>query len=123
MMSDPKPDWYSVRVEFKPIPSELRHGRGEWYLQATLLHEFRDALGVMQTEKTLLGSIDFDHIDSVELRRAFYATTDEVLDHLHLPPVTRNELAAQLRLVVRPPEENTTRRPRIGLGEVLPDEK
>ena len=118
-----KTDWYSVRIEYKPIALELRPRRGEWYLQATLLHEFRDASGVMQTEKTLLGSIDFDHIDSVELRRVFYETTEKALDALHLPPATRHELAAQLRLVVRPPDEDTIRQPRIGLGAVLPDEK
>lgn len=118
-----KTDWYSIRAEFKLIPSELRSYRGEWYLQVTLVHEFRDTSGAMQTEKTLLGSIDFDHIDSVELRQAFYETTDKALDALHLPPATRNELAAELRLVVRPPEEDTTRWPRIGLGAVLPDEK
>jgi hypothetical protein len=118
-----KTDWYSIRAEFKPIASELRSHRGEWYLQVTLLHEFRDTSGVMQTEKMLLGSIDFDHIDLVELRRVFYETTEKALDALHLPPATRNELAAQLRLVVRPPDEDTIRQPRIGLGAVLPDEK
>jgi hypothetical protein len=118
-----KTDWYSVRFEYKSIALELRPRRGEWYLQATLLHEFRNASGVMQTEKTPLGRIDFDHIDSVALRRAFYETTDKALDALHLPPAIRNELAVQLRLVVRPPEEDTTRRPRVGLGAMLPNEK
>jgi hypothetical protein len=122
-MTNAKTDWYSVRVEYKPIPLELRPRRGEWYLQATLLREHCNPSGVIQTEKTPLGNIDFDHIDSVELRRAFYATTDKALDSLQLPPETRDELVAELRLVVRPPEEDTTRRPRIGLGVVLPDEK
>jgi hypothetical protein len=65
--------WYSISVEYKPIPSELRSGRGELYLQATLIHEYRDPSSGIQTEKTPLGSIDVDNIDSVELRQAFYA--------------------------------------------------
>jgi len=118
-----KPGWYSVSVEYKPIPSELRPGRGEWYLQATLIHENRDPSGGIQNEKTPLGSIDVDHIDSVELRQAFYAATDDALDALKLPHETREQIAAELRLVVRPPTEDTTKRPRIGLGAMLPDEK
>ncbi len=118
-----KPGWYSVSVEYKPIPSELRPGRGEWYLQATLIHEYRDPSGRIQTENTPLGSIDVDHINSVELRQAFYAATDEALDALLLQNETREQIAAELRLVVRPPTEDTTKRPRIGLGALLPDEK
>jgi hypothetical protein len=76
----------------------------------------------MQEEKMPLGSIDFARIDSVELRRAFYATTEKALNALQLPPATHNEIAAELRLVVRLPGEDTAKRPRIGLG-VLPDEK
>jgi hypothetical protein len=121
--SDDKLGWYSVSVEYKPIPSELRSDRGEWYLQATLIHEYRDPSGGMQTEKTPLGSIDVDHIDSVELRQAFYAATGHALDVLPLSHETREQIAAELRLVVRPPTEDTAKRPRIGLGVLLPDEK
>jgi hypothetical protein len=117
------PGWYSVSVEYKPIPSELRQGRGEWNLQATLIHEYRDLSGGIRTEKIPLGSIDVDHIDSVELRQAFYAVTDDALDALQLPHETREQIAAELRLVVRPPTEDTAKRPRIGLGALLPDEK
>ena len=123
MTNNDKPGWYSVSVEYKPIPSELRPGRGEWYLQATLIHEYRDLSGGIQTENTALGSIDVDHIDSVELRQAFYAATDDALDALQLPHETREQIAAELRLVVRPPAEDTTKWPRIGLGALLPDEK
>jgi hypothetical protein len=120
---DVKSSWYSISAEYKPIPSELRLGRGEWYIQATLIHEYRDLSGRILTEKTPLGSIDVDHIDSVELRQAFYAVTDDALDALQLPHETREQIAAELRLVVRPPTEDTTTRPRIGLGVLLPDEK
>jgi hypothetical protein len=120
---DNKQGWYSVSVEYRPIPSELRPGRGEWYLQATLIHESRDPSGGIQTEKTPLGSIDVDHLDSVELRQTFYAATDDALDALQLPHETREQIAAELRLVVRLPTEDTTKRPRIGLGALLPDEK
>jgi hypothetical protein len=123
MTNDDKPDWYSVSFEYKPIPSELRPGRGEWYLHATLIHEYRDSSGGVQTEKTPLGSIDVDHIDSLELRQAFYATADEALDYLNLPHETRTQIAADLRLVVRPLTEDTVKRPRIGLGALLPDKK
>ncbi len=123
MTNDDKPGWYSVSFEYKPIPSELRLGRGEWYLQATLIHEYRDLSGGIQTEKTPLGSIEVDHIDSVELRQAFYAVTDDALDALQLSHETREQIAAELRLVVRPPTEDITKRPRIGLGVLLPDKK
>jgi hypothetical protein len=118
-----KPGWYSVSFEYKPTPSELRPGRGEWFLQATLIREYRDLSGGIQSENTPLGSIDIDHIDSVELRQAFQAATDEALDALQLQGETREQIAAELRLVVRPPTEDTTKRPRIGLGVLLPDEK
>ena len=123
MTNDDTRGWYSVSVEYKPIASELRSVRGEWYLQATLIHECRDPSGGIQTEKTPLGSIDVDNIDSVELRQAFYAATDDALDALKLPHDTREQIAAELRLVVRPPTEDTTKRPRIGLGALLSDEK
>ena len=112
--NDAKSGWYSVSAEYKPIPIELRTGRGEWYLQTTLIHEYRDPSDRIQNEKTPLGSIDVDNIDSVELRQAFYAATDEALDALQLQHETREQIAAELRLVVRP---------RIGLGALLPDEK
>jgi hypothetical protein len=121
--NDDKPGWYSVSIEYKPIPSELRPGRGEWYLQATLIHEYRDPSGGIQTEKTTLGSIDVDHLDSVQLRQGFYAATDDALDALQLPHETREQIAAELRLVVRPPTEDATKWPRIGLGALLPDKK
>jgi len=47
--SEDKPDWYSVSVEYKPIPPEQSADRGEWYLQATLIHEDRDPSAGMQT--------------------------------------------------------------------------
>ncbi len=122
-MTNDSVGWYSVSVEYEPIPSELRPGRGEWYLQATLIHEYRDPSGGIQSEKTPLGNIDVDHIDSVELRQAFYAATDDALDALKIPHETREQIAAELRLVVRPPTEDTTKRPRIGLGALLSDEK
>jgi hypothetical protein len=120
---DAKSSWYSISAEYKSIPSELRPGRGEWYLQATLIHEYRDPSSGILTEKTPLGSIDVDHIDSVELRQAFYAAADEALDALQLQGETREQIAAELRLVVRPPTEDTTKRPRIGLGALLSDKK
>jgi len=114
MTNNAKPDWYSLSFEYKPIPSELRPGRGEWYLQATLIREYRDLSGGILTEKTPLGSIDVDHIDSIELRQVFYAATDEALDALQLQGEPRTQIAAELRLVVRPPTEDTAKRPRIG---------
>ncbi|MGB9370548.1 MAG: hypothetical protein WCB79_01200 [Halobacteriota archaeon] len=122
-MTNAKTDWYSISAEYKPIPSELGQGLGEWYLQATPIQEYRDPSGEIQTEKTPLGGIDVDHIDSVELRQAFYAAAEDALDALQLPHETREQIAAELRLVVRPPAEDTPRRPRIGLGALLPDEK
>ena len=123
MTNDDKSGWYSVSVEYKPIPSERRPGRGELYLQATLIHEYRDQSGEIQTEKTPLGAIDVDRIDSVELRQSFYAATDDALDALQLPHETREQIAAELRLVVRPPTEDITKWPRIGLGALLPDKR
>jgi len=122
-VTDTRMEWYSISAEYKPIPMELRRGRGEWYLEATLIREFRGPSGKIQTEKIPLGSIDFDNIDSMELRQAFYATADNALDTLELPRETREEIAAELRLVVRPPDEETPKRPRIGLGAVLPDDR
>jgi hypothetical protein len=123
MTDDAKSSWYSISAEYEPIPSELRQVRGEWYLQATLIHEYRDPSGGILTEKTPLGSIDVDHIDSVELRQAFYAATDEALNALQLQGETREQIVAELRLVVRPPTEDVTKRPRIGLGALLSGEK
>jgi hypothetical protein len=110
--------WYSVSAEYKPIPLELRPTRGEWFLKATLIHEYRDSSGRIHTEKTPLGNID-----STERRQAFYAATDKALDALQLPHETREQLAAELRLVVRRPSENASKRPRIGLGALLPGKK
>jgi hypothetical protein len=115
--------WYSISAEYKPIPLELRSTRGEWFLKATLIHEYRDSSGRRHTEKTPLGNIDVDNIDSTERRQAFYAATDKALDALKLPRETREQLAAELRLVVRPPSEDTSKRPRIGLGALLPSKK
>ena len=123
MTNDAKRDWYSISVEYKPIPSELRSVRGEWCLHATLMRERRDPSGEIQAEKTPLGSIDVDRIDLVELRQAFYSATNDALDVLQLPRETREQIAAELRLVVRPPNEDTSKWPRIGLGALLPDEK
>ncbi len=123
MTHDADHGWYSIRAEYKPVPSELRPARGEWYLQTTLIYEYRDSSGRIQTIKTPLGNIDVDNIDSTEQRQAFYASTDEALDALQLPQETREQLATELRLVVRPPSEDTAKRPRIGLGALLPDKK
>jgi len=79
--------------------------------------------GGMQSEKKPLGSIDADHIDSAEPPQAFYTATDDELDALRLTHETREHVAAELRLVVRPPTEDTAKRPRIGLGALLPDNK
>jgi hypothetical protein len=115
--------WYSISAEYKPIPLELRPTRGEWFLKAKLIHEYRDSSGRIHTEKTPLGNIDVDNIDSTEQRQAFYAATDKALDALQLPHETREQLAAELRLVVRPPSEDTSKRPRIGLGALLAGKK
>lgn len=123
MTNDAKRDWYSVSVEYKPIPSEQRSVCGEWRLHATLIHERRNSSGEIQAEKTSLGSIDVDCIDQVELRQAFYAATNDALDALQLPRETREQIDAELRLVVRPPNEDTSKWPRIGLGALLPDGK
>jgi hypothetical protein len=118
-----KTDWYSISAEYKPIPPERRAGRGEWYLQVTLIHEHRDSAGEIQTDKTPLGSIDVDHIDSVELRQAFYKATKDALNALDLSHETRELIAAELRFVVRPPTEDMTKQPRIGFGALVPDKK
>jgi hypothetical protein len=123
VIDDAKSSWHSISAEYNPIPSELRQGRGEWYLQVTLIREYRNPAGGIKAEKTPLGSIDVDHIDSVELRQAFYVTADEALDNLDLSHETREQIAAELRLVVRPPTEDTMKRPRIGLGVLLPEKK
>jgi hypothetical protein len=115
--------WYSIIVQYEPIPPAEKAGRGEWYLQAVLFHEYRDATGSIKMEKTLLGRIDVDDIDSAELRQAFYAVTDEALNGLQLAQETRAQIAAELALVVRPPGEDSPRRPRIGLGALLPVDK
>lgn len=115
--------WYSIRVQYEPIPPSEKASRGEWYLKAVLVHEYRDATGNIQTETTPLGSIDVDDIDSVELRQAFYAVTDEALGGLQLEQETREQIAAELAFVVRPPAEGSPKRPRIGLGSLLPDDK
>ena len=121
MTNGTKTDWYSIRAEYKPISPEQRLGRGEWYLQITLIHERSNPSGKVQTEKKPLGTIDVDHIDSVELRKAFCESTKASLDVLNLPHETRELIAAELRLVVRPPSEDMSKAPRIGFGALIPD--
>jgi len=115
--------WQSIRVQYEPIPPAEKAARGEWYLQAVLINEYRDTSGSVKTETTPLGRIDVDDIDSVELRQAFYAVTDEALERLQLEQETREQIAAELALVVRPPDEDSPKRPRIGLGALLPGDK
>ena len=110
-------------MQYEPIPPAEKAARGEWYLQAVLFREYRDATGSMNTETTPLGRIDVDQIDSAERRQAFYAVTDEALDRLQLGQETRAQIAAELALVVRPPGEDSPSRPRIGLGALLPGDK
>ena len=112
--------WHSISVQYKPIPPAEKAARGEWYLQAVFINEYRDTTGSVKTETTPLGRIDVDDIDSAELRQAFYAVTDEALDRLQLEQETREQIAAELALVVRPPAEDSPKRPRIGLGALLP---
>ncbi len=115
--------WHSISVQYEPIPPAEKAIRGEWYLQAVLVREYRDATGSIKTETTPLGRIDVDDIDSAELRQAFYAVTDEALDALQLEQETREQIAAELALVVRPPAEESPKRPRIGLCALLPGDK
>lgn len=115
--------WHSISVQYEPIPPAEKATRGEWYLQASLIREYRDATDSIKTETTLLGRIDVDDIDSAELRQAFYAVTNEALDRLQLEQETREQIAAELALVVRPPAEDSPKRPRIGLGALLPGDK
>ncbi|MGZ4930401.1 MAG: hypothetical protein ACXVI3_06295 [Halobacteriota archaeon] len=115
--------WYSISVEYKPIPPEQQAARGEWYLQATLIHEYGDTPNALQTEITPLGRIDFDALSSVEQRTAFWAITDEALDRLGLEGETRNQITAELTLVVRLPTDDMVKRPRIGLGALFPGDK
>lgn len=115
--------WHSIRVQYEPIPPAEKAARGEWYLQAVLVCEHRDAAGGRKMETTPLGRIDVDHIDSAQLREAFYAATNEALDRLQLKQETREQIAAELALVVRPPGEDSPKRPRIGLGALLPGDK
>jgi hypothetical protein len=115
--------WYSIRVQYEPIPPAEKANRGEWFLQATLVQEYRDVKGGIKTKTTPLGNIDVDNIDSVELRQAFYTVTDQALDNLQLDHETREQIAAELALLVRPPAEDGPKRPRIGLGALLPTDK
>ena len=115
--------WYSIRVQYEPIPPAEKAARGDWYLQAVLVHEYQDATGSRKTETTPLGRIDVDDIDAAELRQAFYAVTNEALDCLQLEQETHEQIAAELALVVRPPGEDSPSRPRIGLGALLPGDK
>jgi hypothetical protein len=115
--------WHSIRVQYEAIPPAERAARGEWYLQAVLFREYRDATGSINTETTPLGCIDVDDIDTAELRQAFYAVTEEALDRLQLGQEMRAQIAAELLLVVRPPGEDLPSRPRIELGALLPSDK
>ena len=123
MTKDTGTGWYSISVEYEPIPLEQQSARGEWYLQATLMHEYRDSTDALQTETTLLGRIDVDELASVELRKAFWTATYEALDELHLEGETRDQITAELALVVRLPTDDMVKQPRIGLGALFPNDK
>ena len=123
MTKDTGTGWYSISVEYEPISLEQQSVRGEWYLQATLIREYRDPTGSLQTETTPLGRIDVDELDSVGLRKAFWTTTNEALDGLHLEGETRDQITAELALVVRLPTDDMVKRPRIGLGALFPNHK
>lgn len=123
MAKDTGTGWYSISVEYEPIPLEQQSVRGEWYLEVTLIHEYRDTSNALQTETTPLGRIDVDALASVELRKAFWATTDEALNGLQLEGETRDHITAELALVVRLPTDDMVKRPRIGLGALFPNDR
>ena len=76
------------------------------FLAETEVNEFGDELAVVSPNNSSL-----------------YSATNDALDALQLPREAREQIAAELRLVVRPPNEDTSKWPRIGLGALLPDEK
>ncbi len=123
MAKEPGISWYSIRAEYEPIPQEQRSARGEWYLQAILIHEYGDVPNDLQTEVAPLGCIDVDALASIEQRTAFWATTNEALDGLGLEGEDRDQIVSELRLVVRLPADHMAKQPRIGLGTLLPDNK
>ncbi len=123
MTEDAGAGLYSIRVDYEPVPSEQQPARGEWYLQATLIHEHHDALRALHADATPLGRIDVDALDSVEQRTSFWATTSEALDSLGLEGEVRDQITAELVLVVRLPTDDMAKQPRIGLGAVFPDRK
>ncbi len=123
MPKDAGISWYSIRVEYEPIPPEQQATRGEWCLQALLIHEHGDAPNALHTETVPLGRIDADALASVEQRTAFWAVTDEALDGLGLESETHDQIIAELTLVVRPPTDAMAKHPRIGLGALFPDDK
>ncbi len=123
MPKDTGISWYSISVKYEPVPAEQRSTRGEWSLQAILIREYGDAPDALRTETTPLGRIDFDALASVEQRTMFWATTDEALDRLSLEGEVREQLVAELTLVVRLPTDDMVKRPRIGLGALFPDDK
>ncbi len=123
MTKDTGTGWYSISAEYEPIPLERQSARGEWYLEVTLIHEYRDSGNALQTETTPLGRIDVDALASVELRRAFWATADEALNGLHLDGETRDHITAELALVVRLPTDDMVKGPRIGVGALFPNDK
>ncbi len=123
MSRDAGISWYSVRVEYEPAPPEQQSARGEWYLQAILIHEYGDTPDALQMETTPLGHIDVDAQASVEQRTAFWAITDQALNGLGLEGEIRDQIVAELTLVVRLPTDDVAKQPRIGLGALFPDDK
>ncbi len=123
MAKDAGTDLYSIRVDYEPVPSEQQPTRGEWYLKATLIHEYHDASRALQTDATPLGRIDVDALDSVEQRTSFWAATSEALNSLGVEGEVRDQITAELALVVRLPTDDVAKQPRIGLGAVFPDRK
>ncbi len=123
MPRDADISWYSISVEYKPVPLEQQAARGEWYLQAILIHEYGDTPNALRTETTPLGCIDVDALASVEQRAAFWAVTDEALNGLGLEDEIRDQITAEVLLVVRLPTDNMVKQPRIGLGALFPSDK
>ncbi len=123
MTQDTGTGLHSIRVDYKLIPVEQQATRGEWYFQATLIREYRDSANNLQTKTTPLGRIDVDALASVEQRTAFWKTTNEALDGLHVEGETRDHITAELILVVRLGTDDMAKLPRIGLGAIFPNDK